>query len=611
MTNVDQWSKTADDNTDTSPAGAQVGWQGADVGPLARAIMAGVREWADNPEWFSVLKDAPTSGTSKGITRYSPNTGSGEDGYFKIADTTSATKDYFPVGARIQTRRTTGIKTYHFVSKAEYDSGFTKVFVTPWNETTDGTGTGGGVVSSPAQPFTNDGIDLFVARPGDDTTANTSTGSIGSIAFGGGGSTTLRDAKYVTGAPNTPGVVWVNTSTDNVEASIGGAWVVIGHASAFSDNGGSITLDSTTSPKVSLSISGTERARLERTTSDTKLIAYDNEDPQVATGTIRQEEATGLIYSTPKGSEVTTTLSAAITDAAATTIPITSASSFSSAGTVTIGSEAILYDAKVGDSLIECTRGALGTTAATHDDAATVTQGGESPLTSVNGALLEGRTFANVKSFVDNNPALSQIVPTKEDGSGDWLSTSFIESSGSAGESATPRFQQVYGWSNVPITGADGATPFIVEVQVFMEAKKTYEGTSSGQQDGGVEFIVGLGQTVYTEGENTLVTRPSSPDTLIIDSDFVTTESCGFSPYYTYTKTSGTLVATKSDPCVIVPAAGDTLTVWLKVTRDGSSSTESWVDARMSGVGYTVSGVDYAYKGVVSKMKITRMAPIA
>ena len=580
MTNVDQWSKTADDNTDTSPAGAQVGWQGADVGPLARAIMAGVREWADNPEWFSVLKDAPTSGTSTGLTRYSPNTGSGEDGYFKIADTTSATKDYFPVGARIQTRRTTGIKTYHFVSKAEYDSGFTKVFVTPWNETTDGTGTGGGSVSSPAQPFTNDGIDLFVARPGDDTTANTSTGSIGSIAFGGGGSTTLRDAKYVTGAPNTPGVVWVNTSTDNVEASIGGAWVVIGHASAFSDNGGSITLDSTTSPKVSLSISGTERARLERTTSDTKLIAYDNEDPQVATGTIRQEEATGLIYSTPKGSEVTTTLSAAITDAAATTIPITSASSFSSAGTVTIGSEAILYDAKVGDSLIECTRGALGTTAATHDDAATVTQGGESPLTSVNGTLLEGRTFANVKSFVDNNPALSDIVPV--DDSGDWLGTSYRETEVASTTTATKNVV-VSGWCNLEIPGADGVTPYYVTLDTFIQ---TYNYWAFGPTGGGSRILAAIGQTTYTPGSLGSGDPVDASDTQVLLGDLVVGGSATWS----------TAVLT-TNSVVFVPSAGDTLTVWLMTYKNNGNYDQSRAKGR-------IGGVDYSVNGLVSKLSI-------
>ena len=81
-------------------------------------------------------------------------------------------------------------------------------------------------------------------------------------------------------------------------------------------------------------------------------------------------------YSGTVSGEVTTTLNGAITDAAATTgITLTDSTDFPSSGTsyVQIDSEEISYTGISSDELTGVTRGVRNTTAATHSDAATIT----------------------------------------------------------------------------------------------------------------------------------------------------------------------------------------------------------------------------------------------
>ena len=59
-------------------------------------------------------------------------------------------------------------------------------------------------------------------------------------------------------------------------------------------------------------------------------------------------------------------------DNSETTITLSSAASFPTAGTILIGSELITYTGKSTNDLTGCTRGALGTTATTHSNGATV-----------------------------------------------------------------------------------------------------------------------------------------------------------------------------------------------------------------------------------------------
>ena len=96
-------------------------------------------------------------------------------------------------------------------------------------------------------------------------------------------------------------------------------------------------------------------------------------------GTAVQEKGYGWGLGSYGGEDtgaVTTTLNGAI-DASTTTIVLTSAVQFPSTGTsfVLIGSEMIQYTGVSGNTLTGVTRGARGTTAASHSDGATVTNG--------------------------------------------------------------------------------------------------------------------------------------------------------------------------------------------------------------------------------------------
>ena len=96
-------------------------------------------------------------------------------------------------------------------------------------------------------------------------------------------------------------------------------------------------------------------------------------------GTAIQEKGYGWGLGSYGGEDtgaVTTTLNGGI-DASTTTIVLTSAVQFPSTGTsfVLIGTEMIQYTGISGNTLTGVTRGARGTTAATHSDGATVTNG--------------------------------------------------------------------------------------------------------------------------------------------------------------------------------------------------------------------------------------------
>jgi len=73
-----------------------------------------------------------------------------------------------------------------------------------------------------------------------------------------------------------------------------------------------------------------------------------------------------------QGGQFTSTLSSSI-NTSVTSLSMASSSSFPSSGTVLIGTELITYTGNSGNSLTGLTRGALGTTAASHSSGATVT----------------------------------------------------------------------------------------------------------------------------------------------------------------------------------------------------------------------------------------------
>ena len=92
----------------------------------------------------------------------------------------------------------------------------------------------------------------------------------------------------------------------------------------------------------------------------------------LATYTVATGWGAGSWGGTTTGS-TTTTLNGTI-NASATTITLTSAASFASAGAIVIDSEYITYSGKSTNDLTGCVRGASGTTAAAHTSGAVVTQ---------------------------------------------------------------------------------------------------------------------------------------------------------------------------------------------------------------------------------------------
>jgi len=92
----------------------------------------------------------------------------------------------------------------------------------------------------------------------------------------------------------------------------------------------------------------------------------------LATYTVATGWGAGSWGGTTTGS-TTTTLNGSI-NSSATTITLTSAASFASAGAIVIDSEYITYSGKSTNDLTGCVRGAQGTTAAAHSSGAVVTQ---------------------------------------------------------------------------------------------------------------------------------------------------------------------------------------------------------------------------------------------
>jgi hypothetical protein len=93
---------------------------------------------------------------------------------------------------------------------------------------------------------------------------------------------------------------------------------------------------------------------------------------------------------------VATTLNGAL-NASATTIPVTSTSGFLTTGTVIIDSETVTYTGVAANTLTGCTRGALGSTAASHLTLAAVTNTTVRgiPALSLNGTFKIGYLTAN------------------------------------------------------------------------------------------------------------------------------------------------------------------------------------------------------------------------
>lgn len=106
-----------------------------------------------------------------------------------------------------------------------------------------------------------------------------------------------------------------------------------------------------------------------------------------------------------------TTLSAAVSTTGATTISVTSAAGFPGSGTyaIQVDSEVMLVTGGQGTTTWTVTRGANGSTAATHSSGATVTGGNNPGSTAVtNGSLLLHATFDGLA--LNNGDSLTATV---------------------------------------------------------------------------------------------------------------------------------------------------------------------------------------------------------
>ena len=164
----------------------------------------------------------------------------------------------------------------------------------------------------------------------------------------------------------------VVTITDNGHGAITNDYVTITNATTFAG----IPADDLNKEHIITRIDGNTFTITVATTATstatgggTPTLTY-----QINTGLSTITGGTGWGASTWDGEtadDVTTTLNGAITNSA-TTITLTDASSFPSAGQVRIGTELINYTGKSGNNLTTCTRGVESTTAAAHSNGATV-----------------------------------------------------------------------------------------------------------------------------------------------------------------------------------------------------------------------------------------------
>ena len=299
MSNVSSWSKTAANNADVSPAGAQPGWTGSDVGPWARETMGGVARWYNDALWTALLFDnvgSPNSNKNASIeaapTLHLLVNGLGVNG-----------EEHFPQGRLIKV-----------ISGGNAHPGF--VVSTVWNS-----GTLGGQVdvtvkwltAGPPQGVVISQEDVLFAITGESATSghySKATEALGGQLIGptilsGGGATTIRDAKFPVVANLPDGILWYNTTLGMLQATSGGAWVSSGE---FTDSGGELILDSPAgNPTLSLKEAGTQTSKLYHDLANNRL-ALENGDWSTGTGDhgrVYIDDADGKLYHQTKSAATT------------------------------------------------------------------------------------------------------------------------------------------------------------------------------------------------------------------------------------------------------------------------------------------------------------------
>ena len=301
MSNVSKWSTTASNNQDVSPAGAQQGWTGSDVGPWARETMGGVARWYQDALWTAPLFD--------GVGTKNATKNASIDATLHLlvnALGVSNPTEHFPQGRLIKVIDSGGATHPGFIVS------------TVWNSGTLGgqiDATVNWLTAGPTVGVVNEDDVLFAvtgesANSGHYSKATEVLGGqlIGPTILSGGGATTIRDAKFPVVANLPDGILWYNTTTDLLEASSGGAWVDAG--GDFSDNGGGLTLDSPAGdPTLSLQEAGTQTSKLYHDLAGNKL-TLENGDWSTGTGDhgrVYIDDADGKLYHQTKSAAVTAT----------------------------------------------------------------------------------------------------------------------------------------------------------------------------------------------------------------------------------------------------------------------------------------------------------------
>ena len=164
MSEVKNWSSTADDNNNAVPNGAPLNWTGANLGPWARATMAAVHKYYSDPAWVAPLVDEATSAANPANTAT-----------FTVSSSSNLSS-YFNTGRLLRITTAGGTKL-GFVSGHSYGSGVNTVTV---SQTLDN-----GALAL-------DGIEFFNGQTG------TAPHGLGAMSFGGAGTTAERDAKFGT-----------------------------------------------------------------------------------------------------------------------------------------------------------------------------------------------------------------------------------------------------------------------------------------------------------------------------------------------------------------------------------------------------------------------------
>ncbi len=252
MAEIKNWSSTASDNgASDSPDGAQTGWEGADLGPWARETMASVAKWYGDPAWVAPVRNL--AGSSATVT-VSSNT-------LVFASLSADISSLFPVGQLLQLTSAGGTVLSFVVSYSGNSSSGTLTLSN----------------ACPAGATDVDKVKVFAGASRDIQNAASATAAsrpVGPMAFGGHGTETQRNDRYGgTPASLPPGIIWFNTSKQQLEYTDGStaAWQILAATDAWSG-------PETTGPRtftVTSPASSTSSVVMKEGTSNKLSVSYD------------------------------------------------------------------------------------------------------------------------------------------------------------------------------------------------------------------------------------------------------------------------------------------------------------------------------------------------